>query len=107
MDQFFLLLPLQVVAVEQMIILVAVDNLAVQMDLQEDTAVLEVLVAVCQIQHQMLKVQVILHLYHLLKVILADQLLVQQQRALMAVAVQEKLETLMDKQQVVMACQVQ
>ena len=79
-----------------MTILVEVDNLAVQMDLEEDTAVQEVLVEVCQIQHQMDKVQVTHHLYHHLKVILVDQLLAQTHLALMVVAVQEKLEILME-----------
>jgi hypothetical protein len=86
-----------------MIILVAVDHLAVQMDLQEDTAVLEVLVEVCQIQHQMDKVQVTHHLYHHLKVILVDQLLAQTHLALTVAEVQEKQETLMEQHLVAMA----
>ena len=75
-----------------MTILAAVDHLAVRMDLLEDTAVLEVLVEVCQIQHQMDKVQVTHHLYHHLKVILVDQLLAQTHLALMVVEVLMRVE---------------
>ena len=75
-----------------MTILVEVDNLAVQMDLQEDTAVQEVLVEVCQIQHQMDKVQVMHLLYHHLKVFLVDQLLAQTHLARTVVEVLVRVE---------------